>query len=592
MNDTAARRHTGLQDDAPIGECRILTEFSALDACAPDWERLWRANPNREVFGCFAFAKAWWESYRNTVQLFTPVVGEPGKTAGILPLVIENGRLRFLGYSAFDYNDVLCDPRQAAEVLEALLSAVVQSRPAWRSGFLENVPADSLLARHLPALPAAVRRRCEIVFAADCPTLVLGDGDREETLRRILAKKSLRRHENKLARLGRLRFRHVEDKREILDLLPRLFEQHVRRRALAGDRSRFLREEERAFFRVLVEKLGGKGPLRFAVLEIEDRPAAFHLGFESDGKFLWYLPTFDVNLWDYSPGEVLIRSLVRYVSEHPIRELDFTIGGEGFKSRFANQVKKNLTILLRPPGSRGQIYLAGIRTRESLKQNTPRLFRWMKQAHRLATGRRRHEWWKLPAKTMARLFRRYLCSRVEVLFYQAQEETGAAAEPGEPIHENLTLGEIAELALRYPELLDAARLREAPRRLKQGDRPWVARCDGELVQLSWTGTRDHLRDPEAKTAIRIPVGSPVMMIYESWTPPSFRGHGACSSALRHLAAEARKEGLDTWICCQGRDTRHLHEIEQAGFKRRVQILCWRLFGREKTRVRYSGSSPG
>src|SRR5439155_1445099 len=81
-----------------------------------------------------------------------------------------------------------------------------------------------------------------------------------------------------------------------------------------------------------------------AVLEVESQRLAYHLGFEFDGRFSWYKPAFGVNLWEFSPGEVLLRHLFKYARDHRLREFDFTRGDERFKSRFANRVGKNYTL--------------------------------------------------------------------------------------------------------------------------------------------------------------------------------------------------------------------------------------------------------
>src|SRR5262249_22618932 len=167
--------------------------------------------------------------------------------------------------------------------------------------------------------------------------------DRPGLLRAALGKESLRRHHKKLSKLGEVRLRHLEDPEEVERHLPAFFRLHVARRALAGDRSLFCRDEPRAFYRALVRELDARDALRFAVLEVDGRPVAYHLGFECGGKFIWYKPAFDVAYWDYSPGEVLIKALLEYVADHELEEFDFTTGDEAFKGRFANRVRKQDT---------------------------------------------------------------------------------------------------------------------------------------------------------------------------------------------------------------------------------------------------------
>jgi CelD/BcsL family acetyltransferase involved in cellulose biosynthesis len=69
---------------------------------------------------------------------------------------------------------------------------------------------------------------------------------------------------------------------------------------------------------------------------VDGAPAAFHLGFVSEGDLLWYKPSFNPALARYSPGEVLLRELLLYAGEHRLSGLDFTRGDEAFKRRFSD----------------------------------------------------------------------------------------------------------------------------------------------------------------------------------------------------------------------------------------------------------------
>jgi CelD/BcsL family acetyltransferase involved in cellulose biosynthesis len=69
-----------------------------------------------------------------------------------------------------------------------------------------------------------------------------------------------------------------------------------------------------------------------------------HFGFEFGDRLTWYKPAFDVEFAKHSPGEVLIKYLLEYALERKVGELDFTIGEEAFKYRFANHVRANYAV--------------------------------------------------------------------------------------------------------------------------------------------------------------------------------------------------------------------------------------------------------
>ena len=69
------------------------------------------------------------------------------------------------------------------------------------------------------------------------------------------------------------------------------------------------------------------------------------------GIFLWYKPSFAVDLAQRSPGEVLLRRLLLQAMEENARMFDFGLGDEAFKSRFATQVNTVRNWGLYEPGA-------------------------------------------------------------------------------------------------------------------------------------------------------------------------------------------------------------------------------------------------
>jgi CelD/BcsL family acetyltransferase involved in cellulose biosynthesis len=69
-----------------------------------------------------------------------------------------------------------------------------------------------------------------------------------------------------------------------------------------------------------------------------------HFGFEYGGRITWYKPAFDVAYADYSPGEVLMKYLLEYALQRKVAELDFTIGAEPYKYRYANHTGANYAV--------------------------------------------------------------------------------------------------------------------------------------------------------------------------------------------------------------------------------------------------------
>jgi len=337
MSDLASGMH-----DSKI-RCEVVAEFTRLEQLSSDWEKLWSADIGSEIFQDFAWIRAFWKAHGHTLLLCSPVIYYEERVVGILPMVARGHKLEFLGAPESDYNDLLCEESWVEKVLPAALGALLKLPINWKSCTLDNLPARSRIVRHLGGLSCDLRKHLQLIFRCSCPIILLDDKG-QEVLTRLLQKESLRRHRNKLKKLGRLTFRHLERRAEIRQHLNGFFQQHIERLEMTARKSHFLEPETRHFYETLVADLDPLCRLRFGVLELDGRPIAYHFGFQVNRKFIWYQPTFNVDYWDYSPGEVLLGELLQYVQGNGIREFDFTVGGEAYKRRFANHIRQNFTL--------------------------------------------------------------------------------------------------------------------------------------------------------------------------------------------------------------------------------------------------------
>jgi hypothetical protein len=91
--------------------------------------------------------------------------------------------------------------------------------------------------------------------------------------------------------------------------------------------------------RRLFLQLFEKGAITVSALYVGDRPAAIHLGPVTEGRFYYWVPSYDTELQLYSPGVILMEELMRDSMSSGIREFDFLIGGEDYKFYYATHVR-------------------------------------------------------------------------------------------------------------------------------------------------------------------------------------------------------------------------------------------------------------
>ena len=147
---------------------------------------------------------------------------------------------------------------------------------------------------------------------------------------------SFRRVENRLARQGKVEFHQWTTPDEVVARLPAFFDQHQRRWKGTPCERFFADVVHRELFVRLAESVGQTPWLRYSELRLNGALAASHFGFRYGARFLWYKPAYERDLSKLSPGIVLIHRLIEQALAEGASELDFTIGGEAFKSRYAD----------------------------------------------------------------------------------------------------------------------------------------------------------------------------------------------------------------------------------------------------------------
>ena len=162
------------------------------------------------------------------------------------------------------------------------------------------------------------------------------DGNTDE-VSALLGKYSIRRAERILRDQGTITFEIFTTDERAACFWEIFAQQHIARCHHNDRSSTFSDPRYVLFLKALFESDTEKSRVHFSGLFLDDVPIAFHFGFVSQTRLLWYKPSFDVAIQKGSPGVVLIQNLIRFAQEQSISELDFTIGDEPFKSRFCSQ---------------------------------------------------------------------------------------------------------------------------------------------------------------------------------------------------------------------------------------------------------------
>lgn len=313
-------------------QVKIISDFNHPLVRSAEWEKIMGKSNIQTVFITRPWLLAWWNTFGRG-QLLLVVASKQDKVIALAPLFADSGMIFFVGSGSSDYLDFLGDLNEPG-VLVAILSAARDALPEFLGFRFYHVPDDSRTGASLKQAAQQMELCCFDEGSLAAPAMKIAG--HLEHAQAAVRKKSLVRHERYFVREGDLIVRHLRRSEKILPYLEIFFDQHVTRWHDTPYPSLFNDPMQREFYTRLAETASDTGWLRFTVLEWQGRLIACHFGFYYENTYLWYKPSFAIDLAKRSPGEVLIRQLLLAAIEEDASIFDFGIGEEAFKARFSN----------------------------------------------------------------------------------------------------------------------------------------------------------------------------------------------------------------------------------------------------------------
>jgi CelD/BcsL family acetyltransferase involved in cellulose biosynthesis len=316
---------------------RIALSFDDPLVAPERWNRLLDRGCTNSVNLTYEWQRNWWEAFGRG-ELLLIVVEQDGHPICIAPLFADHGMI--FNICPEDQLDFI-GRAPGTHAMEAILECMLDRVPDFQGLRLYFVPQSSPTNESLRIVADHLGLVCFEENAFSSPRLDL-------TAEPALAisktrKKSLLRHENHFRRTGQLSVRHTSSEAEILPQLDEFFSQHIARRSATHAPSLFVEPRQREYYRSIVTKIGPKGWLRFTRIEWNSRAIAFHFGLSYRGRYLFGIPSFDIELARHSPGEVLLRQLMLDAIDEKATTFDFGIGDEAYKYRFATSEERLVT---------------------------------------------------------------------------------------------------------------------------------------------------------------------------------------------------------------------------------------------------------
>ena len=121
----------------------------------------------------------------------------------------------------------------------------------------------------------------------------------------------------------------------------------------------------------LFSELARRRVLRVSALSAGERLLAVHAGLLHEGRFYYWIPAFDAELRNLSPGRLLLEELLKDSQARGDREFDFLLGDEAYKWNYATHARR-----IGPLGSpplRARLREGLRRRAQALRQRHPQL---------------------------------------------------------------------------------------------------------------------------------------------------------------------------------------------------------------------------
>jgi CelD/BcsL family acetyltransferase involved in cellulose biosynthesis len=539
------------------------------------WNNLVFRMERPEVFFTHQWALAASRAFSESLCPLTFLVHESGRLAGVAAMATNRespDTAFFLTASTADYCDIVSEPETRGAVLAAVLEEIQTLRV--RNLVFANVPAESHTLRAITAAARSLRLHLHERPAYDCGIIILGGKEqRQAVLESVVRKEREKRGLKKLGQFGPIHLAHLS--KEQLDTgLESIFAAHISRFLATNRLSPLIRPERRFFLSELTRLLSSAGWLKVSQLDVNGRPVAWNYGFRFFDCWFWYLPTFQIQYEESSPGSCLLRLITEEACADPsVERLDLGLGDEAYKERFSNAICSTRYVQLSKSMPRhlanvGRHWLAASSKRFPVMEKQLRMGRdlfWRLQSRIGKTG--------IVATAMHALTgaKRRFVFEDELVFFEAPRM--------ESENESVTLSplgweEIASAALNNAD--DEPTLEYLVRcaqRLRQGRATgYFLRGGGtEPSHFLWVGLYDgfHLSEFNSRLESNDPNAA---MIFDCWTPAAQRGRGNYAKAIRLAAAYLQTQQRQVWIFSAAKNESSVRGILRAGFTYRFSLV--------------------
>lgn len=333
---------------AIIEEVRNFSSFIALEK---EWNSVVERSHGDTIFLRHEWFKCWWNAYGTEKELLILLAKEDGELIGISPLMISKGRFRgfpIKKISFIENDETPCSSiiyiNDRDEIVEAIISYVVQKVKAWDILILNKIPVDS----ESYAMIQKVCQENKIAFlnktSWKSPFLKIEtdwDTFYKNTSQRL--KKRLRYNNNQLKKLGSIEGSQVEGGEKDLEDIFMIGQSSWKNKIKKSISST---QENRKFFSSLTTTAKTKGWLYVWMMKANGKPIAFEYDLQYKGKVYALRSEFDEQYASNSPGAVLESDIIKSLFQNGFKEYDMGGSADEYKKHWTTDIREHANILV------------------------------------------------------------------------------------------------------------------------------------------------------------------------------------------------------------------------------------------------------
>jgi CelD/BcsL family acetyltransferase involved in cellulose biosynthesis len=329
----------------------LIANYRDFIKIEPRWNHLLSRAAPVSIFQTYEWHAAWWRAvgaYDPNIHMHVLLIRDERGDCGIGPFMIyegERGRtLTFLSAPYADYHGMVLAPESMERAIEVTLRYLKSESGGWDRIELPEIPERSPLL----GLAEAVLRKlgdkaANVEPGRVCPGLDLAD---DRFLAEILNRREHIVKARRLSRMGNLTCHHYFDPEAIKRIFPSFKAMHSSQWNHRPDAiATFDDPNLERFFVGLIDTMGRKGWIMLTELSLDDAPLSYYYSFAYEKIYFAYRTCFDTKMRRYSPGHIMLKSILQYLKEQGYTRFDLMRGGYQYKYNYSNQESRNYAIL-------------------------------------------------------------------------------------------------------------------------------------------------------------------------------------------------------------------------------------------------------